>query len=876
MATIDVTLGVSRNELAVPGYEFTRLASNYRFSYMPSPLAAVRSGTPEGVWQEPNTGVVMLRPNCFHSGFRESPIHKIGRLGIDELFLAENPGSRPAFIAVHSDTGRKVMAREHNTSILWLLPKIAEQAILDKLVGVGEEMAVAWRTKEPLLMNEGFGAIITPTGVSDDRADNYYAFIFGDRYCLNILMSGSADIYERVQLDASDPDSKEWVYRDRYNFGMAGVDHTQPFMVCVIPWGETYLSITFTQTQSAPLGGVLMATRGAGDRRAAFLVDLKNWGHDPEWHEGQKQWQKTKPAHLAVAMRKDIHMYDDAPFRIRYTSDASFALSPEHLSQPFPDVFPQVIAYGYVGHKEPGEPRPTRIDVGYVNSLGNAWDPETDTKLVVTMELTPSENGVYTPELWWHTVEFDRVIIQPEIEPQQVPWRYVRVQKTSGLNASECNVKIYDDEYYPQLFRRGQPLQVTVKPAIGGDPVPVWDGYVDKIQPDTVGATKLEDLFAPPHPDTNKQSARIRVQTEMSGYDMWDRLESTPVQDTIPFTNKKLGDTIVKLLRAAGFDDAEIELVDAEDLNAIIIDPVTEPGAVESFEEDMFVADALRQLLARYQVQGESLIRVRWVSDRWKVYFAPSYDSEVTTIRKVFHLDHTLIPLIGGESGRTDIERWFPPEESEGLEHYYIKSEGNFETDVVLPEFNAAKFISSTGTSDRAEKLEFWIPPHPDVIETPASPIFEGRIRAAILGPPVITAQSMLALQQQARGIYGATQARTLQAVFPGEWQPPVTIDGRTYGIDIDDLIAIVGRNPEGQPVSYGVWRVEALDIEARLDVEVPSLDGESTGMQSFWDRHADYTVVYVGPTTTNTFALDYPMFSDALPPFEGWPQGGS
>jgi hypothetical protein len=872
MATIDVNVGVSRNELATPGYAFTRLASNYRFAYMPSPLAAIRAGTPDGVWQEPNTGVIMLRPNCFRSGFRESPLHKIGRIGIDQLFLAENPSSRSAFLAVHTDTGRKVLAREHNTSILWLLPKLAEQAILDKLAGVGEEMAVAWRTKEPLLMNEGFGAIITPTGVSDDRADNYYAFIFGDRYCLNILMSGAADVYERVRLEPDDPESTEWVFRDRYNFGSAGVDHTQPFMVCVIPWGETYISITFTQTQSAPLGGAFMATRGAGDRRAAFLIDLKQWGHDAEWHEGQKQWQKTKPAHLAVAIRKDVHMYDDAPFRIRYTSEAAFALMPEHLPQPFPDVFPQVVAFGYVGHKEPEQPRPTRIDVEYRNNLGAEWDPVTDTKLVVTMELTPSENGVYTPELWWHTVEFDRVIHQPELSVAQLPWRYLRIQKTCGLNASECNVKIYDDTYYEQLLRRGQPLQVTVRPANGGDPIPVWDGYVDMVQPDTIGATQLEDLSLPPDPVTNKQLARIRVQSEMSGYDMWDRLESTPVQDTLPFTNKRLGETLVKLLRAAGFEDSDIELVDADDLNAIVIDPVTEPGAVESFEADMLVADAIRQLLARYQIQGESLIRVRWVGDKWKIYFAPSYDPSSTNILKVFHLDHTLIPLRDGDIGRSDIERWFPPEGPEGLEHYYIKAEGNFEADVVQPEFNAAKFVSSTGSSDRAEKLEFWIPPHPDVIETPESPIFEGRVRSAILGPPVVTAQSMLALQTQARGIYGATQARTVQAVFPGEWQPPVTIEDRTYGLDVDDLIAIVGRNTDGEPVSYGVWRIEAMDIEVRTDAAIKSKTGEDDIGHTYWDRHADYTVGYVGPTTSETFALDFPMFSDQLPLFEGWP----
>lgn len=879
--SVNVHVGVNRNELLAPAYEFTRLASAYRFAgFSPAGRLITRAGLPDFVWQEPTTGVLMLRPNCWHSGFAESPYHKIGRLGLDELYLAENPGSRPAFLAVKTDTGRKVLAREHNTSIVWLLATLTEQEILDKLAGLGEPMKVAWRTKAPLQMNEGFGAIITPTGVSDDRADHYYAFIFGDRFCINILMSGAAEVYERVALDPSEPESREWVFRERYNFSTAGVDHMQPFMVCVIPWGPAYISLTFTQTAAAPTGGLFAVTAG-GTKSAAFLIDLRTWGYDPRWHSGQHQFEKVKPAHLTVAMRENVHMYDDAPFRIRYTStgDDPFGtlfFAPEYLPNVYPGQTPFVQVYGYEGQREAGSGPSDGAFVrpSIVNSGGGEWVDTDDKVLLVKMQLGPSVGKLYTPEVWWHEGGVDRLVHVPTHSIATPPFRYIRMQKTCGLHASECNVKLHDDAYYPQLLRRGLPITVNVAPAIGGDPIPVFDGYVDLVQPNVVGATNMKDPRLPPDPLENPLSARLRVTSEMQGYDMWDRLESTPVRDTITYVGKPLGRTLVKLLRMAGFDDSEIELTDESELNAIIIDKENEAGTLDSFHEDAMIGDAIRDLLSHLAIQGESFIRVRWVGNKWKVYFAPAYMYDETPILKVFHLDASLVPLLDETEGigRTDTQRWFPPEEG-GIEHYYIKSEGNLEVTVSQPEFNAVKCVAAASRGSAGnEKLEFYVPPAPAVLNDENSPIYEGRIRAAVIGPPEITAQNMSKLQQQGRMIYDATQRGNVQATFPGEWQPPVTIDGRSYGLDVDDFIAIVGRNLDGEPVSYGVWRIEAMDIEIREDHAIPALDGSATSEWTFWDRHADYTVVYVGPTALSTFPLEFPMFSTRLPLFGGWP----
>jgi hypothetical protein len=903
---VSVFLGFNRNELRKPGKKHARFGGNVYFNaYWALAERHAKARLPDNVWQEPNTGVVMLRPQILHKGFRENPLHQLGEILLDDLITAQRnvlgvPTS--AWTVINQETGEKVFGRPFDGNITWVATSLAIDDIMTKLSPFDGEMKVGWMTKEPLALNEGFAVALTPSGVWSDRAEAYYAIAFGDQWCVNILMNGQMELWEMIKYpELPPPNNFEWVSRDTFNFSHQGINHTRPFMFQCIPWGPSYISFNFSEQAATASGGQFAVGAHSSVKSVSFLVDIRKYGHVPSFNMLQQQWEKVRPHHLFCGIRDTEHAYLDMPYRLRYTADAKFIeegnddslfLTAETLSELRSEAEPLLNLYGVFDQLEAsgGQPATLRkkamgegnID-GLVNLQGEPFNEASDLVAIPNIEMLASENKVYTPEYWHHVVEFPPVIEESTwpLEDLSTKWNYIRLQKSAGSLASLLEAKFHDDSYYSKLFKRGMPVRIAVKNADESETRAVFDGYLHTVYPTPKGTTSLPNPDLPPT-GVNAPRSRLRVQWEAEGFDLWDRLNYTPCVDEIRLRGQSFATIVRDLLEAAGFDPVtEVVIVDS-DLNDLIVGDGGEENVPDFYSEDETIGDALREVLGLYAIQGTSLIRIRWKWDdatdraKWHVYFAPDYvfetytpeggdEIEATEINKIFYLDSTIVEKHAG-SLRSDLQRWNPDGTTYGTRrHYFATSEGPLEPTVNRPAYTDCKYIAalaakgdnSAGEVKSDDAAVFTVSSHPDVLDDPASAIYEGAIRAEVVAPPEITATTLLDLQRQGRMLYEQEQRGLITVQFAGEWQPEV---------DVDDFIAICGRKPTGEPVSYGVFRIEQMDIELRQD-----RTAAETGTSRSIHWHASYTCVWVGPTNDETFL--YPMFSATLPPSEGWPQ---
>lgn len=833
---IRVLLDYPRPEIKTPGFGMTRVAGAFKFAALKREFKytgslVVVTGrnryTPADIdpkaWQEPSTGIVMLRPRALYANFMEDAGAQPDRYDVSEFDHGSSDGGGALFIQLPNRRAL-VLRRENKDSDFVELTVPANVAASLTQTGGANGLGWASKTKTYLARNEGFGFLIVPHGTAEDRSADYKVFTW-DRFSVRVQMNGIA-LFAVNMGSTVDP---EWVVKSAFNFGNAGINHTRPFTIYILPFGRKFIGVYFGQ---GGMPGYEPVRSASAAKRSAFLFDIEKAGlPTPEFDNSMKHYVKTEAGNLYVAIQKKKHHYQWQPFKLRYPFDATITLMPEQLgiTRPYDPVF---TAYGY-------QPTGTTLaPMSNVNAFGDAFDKLTDIEVVPRFTMTHIASGpyqnLYTPELWYFDLEVETEGWNPPYVEDDIShlWTELRIQRGVDPDLFEGHIKANYEDHHFQLYRRGTPFLIEI------DGKPAMQGYAKRPH-HTIGGT------------TSKYPVgQLMVDTEFEIKNEWYRFETTPIMESIAIDGKTIKEVVSKLIKRTGYTDADI-IFDPE-IENLKLEGFTENNEVKTFNEDTMIADVFREIIKKFGFQGRSYMRIVKGDDaKWHIGFAPEFIEGITADPRVFfYLDTSLAPMNIAEQ-----ERWKTTvlneegEEEPQDAHFIITSRPECISNA--GEWNAAKFTTATGAESSADGLQIIIPPNPKVFDDPGSYLFEGLVRAGVIGPPEITATDEKSLTRQGRMMYDQAQRDQLVFTFDAEWQPAIK----------EDLhFIIVGRDRNGDPCSYGVFRIETVDVTIRRDITPGSAVDESS-----WSWTANYTVIYVARSASDDFPMVFP--SQLTPP---------
>ena len=534
----------------------------------------------------------------------------------------------------------------------------------------------------------------------------------------------------------------------------------------------------------------------------------------PRFDEDMQQYIKTEADNLTIAVRRTEKQYGAHIARIRYLSNASITLYPEFYPEVLPQNDPTITRRGFEGQRVGTSATGTSVLTTFLDENGNTYD-KTDAKgVVVTHTLFPDTDNIYTPEIWSEDLVVPDQVHTPTWVEGDISdrWQLLRFQRTAFPKSAKAQLKLKDNEQYSQLFRGWGPIDI----AING--THTFAGYITNRHPTLEGP-------------------QAYITSQVSIKDMWERLEDTVVPSYDFLEGRQLLDVFKDLIKKAGFFDADIEVQDPDNfLSSIEFVGFVNPNDQTKISRDGTVGEVLRFIIEAYVPITNRPIRVRWNGSKWIISIAPQYDGTEPT--KKF-----ILATAQGKATNlaTDADRI-------AANDFYII--GNPEFTIEEPEFNTLFVRMIRGTSGAYQGLQATISAHeadPDSINDPDSFYYIGRIKHKIIQPPEIPiATDEIEITRITRNYYARHHRKFPLLEMKAEWREDV---------DIDDFIWVVGKNPAGNLVSYGVYRIEFFDVEVRFDID----DGRGT---SGWNKIAGYACHFVGMYADAT----YPAFTSVLP----------
>lgn len=818
----------------------------------PGPLAMDTAGVPvdNGLWMEPNTGVIMLQPGPLWSTFMEDEYWS------DDWF---GSGARPNQLTVASGALAEQVRDDLGASpILWATLRPDPLAPIDELASVdtwltsldaGGTFDLSWvaKTARTMRPNEGFSMLIQPLGTMSDRADVYMGVAFGGRFFLSLHASGYAWLWTRRS-------ATEWAHVQRLEFAAGGIDHGSPFQLTVVPWGPDNISIVFSQAGG---GGETNASNTDTGVRSAFLIECKRWGITCPSDPSIGVTRKTEGTSIFVGVRSTEYQVAFGLAAVRYVATGVRTLPeplPEVMTHAVSALAPKATSFGIVGQTEGvGLPATlcktgdlTTVGTGYTDengalaSVAVSWDAATDRQVSLRTWLRPSHSGIYTPELWAMQFEVPPEIVTPTTEEIDLSahWRKLSWQATSEMAGSVLEALVSVEsldtatapptlkEDYKKLLTMGGTIKLEV------DETVVFEGVVRRRRPVVEGGVEVQE------DDLMVRSPRrsLIVSDDLLIEDLWHELDDTSAAGIESLSRQTIGAILREGFKRAGFPDSELS-IDPE-LDTVTVDGVSDSGGDDwkLVNDDATVGDLLRALRSNYGRQGQPYLHVMRQGGMWVCRFSKPYTS-VEDLDHVFHLSMSTEPT----ELTTDEERW--------ADHRYRLFD-QMEPVIERGSFNALACYSSTRTGDGADAIAAFIAPDPRAWD-PEFPAHEVRARMRqMTASDTAMASTLDGLARYARRLFDEQGRMRVSLAMEGEWGPDIWPD---------DLVAIVGPAPAddvdrgievGDPVSYGAWRIVSCPPELEHDnPEAPGADDFGGTERRDYTWSALYTLEYVGTT---------------------------
>lgn len=826
---IQLLLHEPRTELLKAGWASSRVAASLRAARITRiPLNGgctsryTEADMPQGVWQDPDTGYLMMRPSSLRYDFTESSAFLSARIPLSSLTVPPPVSAVPVFDEpADPSTGKPKMIalqRVDDTTPIASISGVPARYQGVHSTSNSDSMVFVAQTGN-FDINEGLTITVQPSGLPTDRAAAWFGFMFGDRYYVQLGMNGSAALWEYgfQSCETSDP-TQDWVRRQRFEYGQGGVDHSKPFQVTVFPWGMEFISILFSQAQQ-PSQPTKSTSQKVETNTFTFKVSQRD-GNKPRFDVAHAHYVKIEPAPVRIAMRKLGYQYAFALAKLRFETSTSFVTLPESLDEP-KGVDVTVNPIGFF-------PGGSTITATKFNEDGTAWNPATHVRFCPSITLNSSGSGKYTPELWGLEMEVlpqTHVASAPErVTDFSAQWSSLVWRESCHPDASELTVVMRRDTDWRNLLKLDGALTLT----IDGDRR--FEGYIERYRPHFDGLPVTPGFMVRKSlSETNEGDDSIPLRDNPVADDLWGRLNSCDCANFKSLTRRYIGDILLDGFKRAGFDASEIII--SSPLNTLEIGGFEKADDWKQPSEDATVGDLFRRIIKTYAAQNADDLRIIRRGTRWHCYLAERFKVGTTQPTAVFMLDTS----VHFPSGETDLLRWENPD---GLG--YLKILTQPEIYINRPSYNSLRVVSTSESNKNSIGLAAYIAPHPDSITDTDAVDYWGRVVPRTMGPSEaghLTTQNEV--ERYARRVYDEEMRDSRQWTHAGEWQPFVRPD---------QFVWITGRDPNGDPISYGAWRIEEAMITIDVD-EDPSQDsspdGPVTSRRFLWS--ADYTLSWAG-----------------------------
>lgn len=851
MSDITVTLNFAQPEKFNAPWSKYKSAKGMAFSHQENGVF-FDTAIPEYAWQEPNTGIIIAKPTFLRSK-RFDPAY-VGQTWYIPLSLnyggTEQGGGMFSYFA---STGKDTSAQSEYVAGSPKLVTITDkrlgltvdgklQNFIDRSRYSDQNFVWSIQTQVQLQANQAWAMMITPSGIAPDFADSYWMVAFGQKLILEITMAGVHYLYGDVDGFGT------YVLVDTYVCRDGGVNFKQAFQISVIPLGKRFISVSFTQA-TAP--GLHSPAATYSSKPESFITRLAGQSPlssgannlEPTWDASLNQWVKYPAAPLTIGLVSDDFDYNFLIAKGYFPSSAIVFMAKEY--PPAKPIWNGTIGIDthplfFDGQTEATGGSPAYGEVILYDQNGTPYTAASGNALVSAVTLWPSQNGVYSCELHAYGVSYPANVQTPDWTPIDVSadWQLIRFMLTTDLSPQRVEMKLIDDANYLTSLKMVGPCRIAGTDN-SGNPFVFADFYNERKQSTMVGPSQL-------------------MLNQFEGLDMWDRLNTSPLLLKDLIEGSVVAETFKEAIEDAGFLDFEvfIDYAASPELYGITFGKFTNPNDLLRPNTDATIGDFIRNTCEKLGAQYSPPIRVRWVNDgsggmHWRIYLGPIYGERTDFLHgKVQHRFFLDDSLVSKETYGTEQVRF--------QAHDFMWT-SQFEWTDNRPEFNSLEGDAATYGS-RAEAHRRRIPPPDRALNDPTYFGFEGAERNKQIGVEKLQIASTgnateCILRQYYEQNYNLKRLRHVEG--EGEWQPE---------IDVDDFFVVIGRaktdDPamvprylEGDPVSYGAWRFEHIDIEIRHDFEVE--DSVSTR----WEWAGSLTATYVGPYEDVTFNVNGDVF---------------
>ncbi len=803
-ARFKVELYVNRNEIDVPAYRKTRLASTVKFGeWAPNPAGGgvkqIKAAMSSELWQEPNTGIIMLRPNTLRADYYDSLTDAQRNLiGTDTTF---NTGG---WLQMIQERAGKLLSLGHSIPGSALVDTFISAAISAILADSGGKLVPFFWTQ--LEANQGWSFWCRPGGVWLDKALEFVAVEWGTRYCMRLKTNGVADLH----LNTGNGTSPNWKKVAAFNYSQGAVEHGQPFHLACIPFGKDYMAFVFTKNTDPDKLSRPSLSIGT---RNVFLYKISDQEVAPPYDPGTTQYIKYPAAPTRILVRKDLYSHEIQFARHLYpTAPVNVFLGVENLNEIYTGGSPSLTPYGYTPKNASGQ---SKLVLTYTNHKNTGWNVSQDTKLVPVLQLQATGDGLYSSELWSYDIIRGGSTRTPGWTTLDISDKWTKLRWETNTSSDALPATIItdrEDAQFPNLLLpQSIPVRISVK-GLDDVYIPVFDGYTTHTQ------STLEYKY-------------VRRQFECRN--MWTRLRETYVDHYDFLDGKSIKVIIEALLYTAGFTPSDIEFTDPNGyLTSLNFDNFRDPNDQKVIDPGKSVGEVLEFIQNYFWTRP---LRIIWYNGKWRIYFAPQYtNGSVPALR---------FTTVTTQTNQTDTARFTSN---------VFKITGNLEFTVKPLAFNRLIVRTVSGVGSGAEGIQAVVTHNRGggswfnkSVYDPTSTWFTGRVQSKVVIPPgAVLAQAENELEIFARTYWDRWSRPPTEVQFLGEWIP---------GIKLDDFIMITAKDPNSDAmVSMGAYRIDAMNLEASADWTT------ARDPDHLWHIECRYTATFVGETGSLTF----PMFT--------------
>ncbi|MEP0767033.1 MAG: hypothetical protein HRF45_10900 [Fimbriimonadia bacterium] len=505
--SVELLLNTTENELRDPGWGKTLSA-----------LQIVhREPLDGGLWREPITGAVMLRPSPFLPEWREGDTYEGDKLTAEDFHRRElfwetayiREGLRDPFLSLGYPAGSMPGDVELDTGL----------GMGGLIEGYGEGLVWALQSKDNFALNQGLYLEVRHLGFTYDRAADYLAIVFG-QYALKVRTDGTA-LLLRYQ-----PRENEWSQLQAMRFAGPSEQHGEGFSVVVLPVLGNRLHFYYSSLR--PVDAASESERLPSPRGSSHAYRVPR--SEERWDSLARVWRVVDEGPLRIAVSPGRRYFFQIG-KVRFAAGQhTVYLGHDDLGAPLAKP-PKITLHGYLPGDGEMEGLVLDADTGGVFSVGDSTKPQP------RVLLTGAVSGPWSPELHAVTVQFAPRIASVQRDALDVSDDVMRLR-----------VRLSDDT-------QPQTLQATLRQPVGlplraGIPCRLSLGSTPLFRGEVVSVTSRDGLPG--------QTVTLRMR------DGWSRLEGVQAAPSPAFDGWIHTEVVRYLLGRAGVPDNEMDIAEGD------------------------------------------------------------------------------------------------------------------------------------------------------------------------------------------------------------------------------------------------------------------------------------------------------------------------